>query len=65
MPMLIFWNVDSRHNQSPVTVDDKGIMLVSGQSPSIFKSVMESKVLTPYDLMIEVLMNERYEKIVA
>jgi Domain of unknown function (DUF2828) len=60
MPVLVFWNVQSRHNQSPVTVDDRGVVLVSGCSPSIFKSVMESRVVTPYDMMLEVLMQERY-----
>lgn len=65
MPVLIFWNVSARHDQSPVRFDERGVMLVSGQSPSIFKSVMESKAVTPYDLMIEVLNGERYESIVA
>ena len=65
MPTLIFWNVYARSNQSPVKFDERGVMLVSGQSPSIFKSVMESKVVTPYDLMLEVLNGERYEQITA
>jgi Domain of unknown function (DUF2828) len=65
MPTLIFWNVDARSNQSPVKFDERGVMLVSGQSPSIFKSVMESKVVTPYDLMLEVLTGVRYEQIKA
>jgi hypothetical protein len=63
MPVLIFWNVDARNDQSPVKFDERGVMLVSGQSPTIFKSVMNSKTVTPYDLMLEVLMGERYKDI--
>jgi len=59
-PELVFWNVDSRNNQSPITIDDKGVKLVSGASPSIFKSLMSDKTVSAYDLMIEVLNQERY-----
>jgi hypothetical protein len=65
MPTLIFWNVNARNNQSPITINDNGTMVVSGQSPSIFESVMKSKVLTPYDMMLEVLMKDRYSDIRA
>lgn len=65
MPVLVFWNVNATGNHAPVKFDERGVMLVSGQSPSIFKSVMESKVVTPYDLMLEVLNGERYEQIRA
>jgi hypothetical protein len=65
LPLIIFWNVDAKNNQTPVTMDDKGVMLVSGQSPVIFKSVMNSKTVTAFDLMIETLSQERYRGIVA
>lgn len=64
-PTLVFWNVDSRHNQVPTTFDEKGVLLVSGASPSAFKSLMEAKTVTPEEYMLSVLNSERYEKVVA
>ena len=60
MPKLIFWNVDARQNNIPMTVKD-GISFVSGMSPTIFKQIMSGK--TAEDLMYEVLDNERYSVI--
>jgi hypothetical protein len=60
MPKLIFWNVQARQNNIPMTVKD-GISFVSGMSPTIFKQIMSGK--TAYDLMFEVLNQERYSAI--
>lgn len=60
MPKLVFWNVASRNDISPMTMDDNGVQFVSGCSPSIFTSVMKGEFLSPYDLMLEVINSERY-----
>lgn len=57
MPNLIFWNVDARQDNIPMTVKH-GISFVSGFSPSIFQQIMSGK--TAIDLMLEVLNQERY-----
>ena len=57
MPALIFWNVDARQNNIPMKVEN-GVSFVSGFSPSIFQQIMSGK--TAFDLMYEVLDNERY-----
>lgn len=64
MPKIVFWNVNS-YSDVPVKEDDRGVALVSGCSPSILKTVLTSKIVTPYDLMLETLNSERYEKIHA
>lgn len=64
MPTLIFWNVGSRNDQTPVTQNEKGVYLVSGCSPSIFEKAVNAKATTPMDLMLEVLNGPRYEPIV-
>jgi len=64
MPILVFWNVSSRNDQSPVTIDDRGVYLVSGCSPVIFKSLMKNKSVSAYDLMLEVLNGERYNRVI-
>ena len=62
-PTLIFWNVNASSTMAPVTKSEKGVILVSGQSPVIFKSVLNSKEITPYDTMIETLNNPRYSAV--
>jgi hypothetical protein len=63
MPFLVFWNVDSRNDQSPMKMDDRGFQMVSGCSPSIFTSLLSNKVTSAYDLMLDVLNAERYDAI--
>lgn len=63
MPKLVFWNVNSRKEQVPVLGDEKDVYLVSGASPSVFKSVVTAKAVTPYEMMLEVLNAERYTAI--
>lgn len=60
MPFLVFWNVDARNKQHPMSMDDRGFQNVSGFSPSIFKALMENQNLDAYGLMLQVLLDERY-----
>lgn len=64
LPDLVFWNVDSRHEQQPVKENDRGVALVSGNSPRIFSMVMDGE-LDPYDFMLSVIDTERYAPIAA
>ena len=64
LPELVFWNVDSRNRQQPVTMNEKGVILVSGCTPQIF-SMVQNNSLNPYQFMMEVISSERYERIVA
>lgn len=67
LPQVVFWNVNSRNDQQPVTKDERGVALVSGCTPSIFAQMMPNgeEPLTPYEQMLEILYSERYEKIAA
>lgn len=64
LPQIVFWNVDSRRRQQPVTMNESGVVLVSGCTPQIF-SMLKDNCLNPYQYMMEVISSERYEKIVA
>lgn len=57
MPNLVYWNVQARQNNIPMTVKD-GISYVSGFSPILFQEIMEGK--TAIDLMMDKLDSERY-----
>ncbi len=63
LPSLVFWNVQSRTVQQPVTKDERGVALVSGYTPRLFQQVVTNK--TPYQLMLETLNAERYRALCA
>ena len=67
LPQVVFWNVASRNRQQPVKQNEQGAFLVSGCTPKLFSVVAggDLSAITPYQLMLDVLLTERYEKIVA
>ena len=64
MPKVVFWNVQSRKRQQPVSMNDKGVILVSGCSPRIFTMVASGQ-FDPAEFMKEVLLGERYAPVCA
>ena len=64
LPRVVFWNVQSRNKQQPVTQNEQGVALVSGCSPRII-SMLKSGILSPLGYMLDILGAERYEKIAA
>lgn len=60
LPEIIFWNIDASGSNSPITVNDKGVALVSGFSPAIMQSILSCKTVTPTDMMLEAVNKERY-----
>lgn len=64
LPQLVFWNVQSRNAQQPVTMHETGTALVSGCTPRIF-SMVAGEIVDPYTLMMEVIGSERYAAIAA
>lgn len=63
LPTVVFWNVESRSNNTPATKFDTNVALISGSSQSAFRFAFEGK--TPLDLMHEVIDSERYQAIKA
>ena len=64
LPDVVFWNVQSRNRQQPVTMNEQGVALVSGCTPRLF-SMVASGNIDPYRVMMDIVGSERYEKIVA
>ena len=64
LPNVVFWNVDSRNTQQPVTMNEQGVALVSGASPRVF-AMIKSGNLSPMSFMLDVLNSERYRNITA
>ena len=54
MPKLVFWNLNSyRGNQS--TMNEDGVCMVSGFSPSIMKAILSCEDFNPINVMMEAL----------
>ena len=63
MPKIVFWNVESRNNQSPVTKDERGVILASGRSPVVLKHALNGEDINPEEFMLQVLNSERYQNV--
>ena len=64
LPKVVFWNVDSRWQQQPVTQNEQGAVLVSGCNPRLFSQVISGEV-NPEKFMREILGSARYAAITA
>lgn len=60
-PAVVFWNVDARNDQSPVKMNEAGVALISGSSPSTFNLAI-SKECDPMTLMFKTIRVPRYEE---
>lgn len=68
LPEIVFWNVEARDTHLPVTMNEKGVKLVSGASANIFADVVSGdlKVVTPYEFMLQILEPyAEFDKLVA
>lgn len=61
IPQVVFWNLNGRAGNSPVTYNKVGSALVSGFSPSIVKSVLGGEEMTPISIMLKTVMVDRYD----
>lgn len=59
IPKIIFWNVDSKVNIP--TMNEQGVLLISGYSTNVLKFF--DTAYTPLDLMLDILLDKRYEQI--
>ena len=61
-PQIAFWNVNGRVGNVPVTINEQGVALISGASPSIMKAVLTNQ-LSPVKIMDATIETERYSQI--
>lgn len=61
MPNVVMWNVESRHDTYLATTDFLGVQFASGQSPSVFKSLIANMGKSAYDAMVETLSDPMYD----
>jgi len=65
LPKIIYWNVNARNAQYPVTTHDANTCLISGYSPAIMKAVLtgELEQFSPEGVMNETLASKRYDAV--
>ena len=63
MPKLILWNVESRNDTFLTKSND--VILVGGHSTSIFKTFLDRLTYSAYEIMVNTLMSDRYERVVV
>ena len=59
-PDIIYWNLNAKGGNFPVEFDKNGTALVSGFSPSILKSLLGGKNMTPESIMMDTVNGDRY-----
>ena len=59
LPQIVFWNVNGRVGNLPVTMRDENVALVSGASPSIIRAVLTDNI-NPIKIMDNTIETERY-----
>jgi hypothetical protein len=59
-PDIIYWNLNAEGGNFPVEFDKNGTALVSGFSPSILKSILGGKDMTPESILMDTVNDERY-----
>ena len=63
IPGIIFWNVNSRRDVFHADAKRRGVQLFSGQSASVFSTIMQSIDMTPVEAMEKVIGSGRYDAI--
>lgn len=62
-PKIVFWNLQARPGNTPIKMDDNGVCMVAGYSPSILKNLFSGKDFTPYAIFLDTVQSERYARI--
>lgn len=61
LPNVIFWNVRNSKSVFHTDKNEYGVQLASGCSASVFADVTKAMNMTPYEAMLKVLSNPRYD----
>jgi hypothetical protein len=63
VPKIVFWGINNRAGNNPVKFDTHGTAMVSGFSPSLFKSMIsgDQDGFTPRGVMMQALSDPRYD----
>jgi hypothetical protein len=60
LPNIVWWNIASRNNSTPVLSKENGTALVGGCSPAIVKNICNGR-FSPEDILMKTIMNKKYD----
>jgi hypothetical protein len=64
-PQIVFWNLRGSTapgtSSIPVTCDERGVVLLSGYSPSLLTSLLDGCDITPLSILMNVINSPRYD----
>lgn len=63
LPKVIFWNLNGRPGNNPVTIHDTGTAMVSGFSPAILTAILAGEQVDPVSIMLAAIDKPRYQVI--
>lgn len=63
LPNVVFWNLNGRVGNNPVTFDETGTAMVSGFSPAILKAILSGEQVDPVSIMLAAIDVPRYKVI--
>ena len=63
IPKIVYWQVDARQSAIQAHMGDSNVYLVSGNSPSTFRDVLNLSAGTPYDAMVKILNSPLYKEV--
>jgi uncharacterized protein with von Willebrand factor type A (vWA) domain len=61
VPHLVFWNVNGSTMDFPVFKGEAKVSLVSGFSTGILKAVLQGTEITPFQTLLNAILDERYD----
>ena len=62
LPQVVFWNVNARQTNMPVTRSQTGVALVSGFTPALFDMLCGDDI-SPEKVMNDILQSDRYANV--
>ena len=62
MPTIVFWRVDTKTKAQPCTMNEKGVVLLNGYSPSILEQLLAGDIANynPYTAMVSIV-KDKYQ----
>lgn len=61
LPKVIFWNLNGRPGNNPVTINDTGTAMVSGFSPAVLTAILAGEQVDPVSIMLAAIDKPRYQ----